>query len=505
MKSQPPNIIIVITDQQRSDSMGCYGATWVKTPHLDKLAAGGLVFDRAYCANSVCTPSRASLFSGRYLSRHGAWNVGTYVPEDTVLLSHSLAAVGYRTHYVGKAHFQPFGAKDGRSLESVYGWKTFYPAFKGPYYGFQTVELSFGHGTYGLTGHYGAWLRTQVSEARLEELNQSAMRGAYDFSCNAYDWQLPTALHSSVWTVGRAIEFLRNEGRRQPFLLSVGFQDPHHPHVVPNDYADRVSPSAVPLPAWRPGELDDKPPHFNKTRQGKIDQSEFRGVFEVAGQWRGYNFADVTEQDAREARAYYYTMVQLIDREMGRLMAALEMEGLVENTIVVFTTDHGELLGDHGLWMKGPYHYEQLIRVPLLVRWPAGIPAGGRVSDCVSLVDVAPTLMAVAGCESTEKMDGCDMRAVWSGAGVMPRSHVVVETVDDPAGLREKTVVTVTRKLSYYHNQPFGELYDLEKDPGELCNCWNNVAYAADKGRLMGLLLDHMEPLERREVRPVYA
>jgi arylsulfatase A-like enzyme len=504
MNARPPNMIIVTTDQQRVDSMGCYGSAWMKTPHLDKLAAGGVVFDRAYCANSVCTPSRASLFSGRYLSRHGAWNVGTHVPEDTVMLSHRLAAADYRTHYVGKAHFQPHGP-DSSSKESIPGWRDRYPQFKGPYYGFQTVELSLGHGTYGLAGHYGAWLRTQVSEARLEELNQAAMRGAYDFSCNACDWSLPAALHSSVWTAERAITFLREEGRRRPFLLAVGFQDPHHPHVVPRDYTGRVSPSAVPLPAWQPGELDDKPPHFITTRQGKIDKSEFRGEFKVAGQGSGYNFADVAEQDAREARAYYYTMVQLIDREMGRLLAALEAEGLAENTIVVFTTDHGELLGDHGLWMKGPYHYEQLIRVPLLMRWPVGMPAGRRSSACVSLVDVVPTLMALAGCGRDAELDGCDICAAWSDAGVLPRSHVVVETVDDPAGLREKTVVTATRKLSYYHNQPFGELYDLEKDPSELRNCWDDAAYAPDKARLMGLLLDHMEPLERRESRSVYA
>ena len=136
-----PNVLIITTDQQRTDSLSCYGSAAVDTPHLDKLGAEGAVFRRAYCANPVCTPARASIFSGQYVSRHGAWNVGLKVPEDVPMLSHHLAALSYRTHYIGKAHFQPFGGGE-LSIESASDWEDRYGNWHGPYYGFETVELS---------------------------------------------------------------------------------------------------------------------------------------------------------------------------------------------------------------------------------------------------------------------------------------------------------------------------------------------------------------------------
>ena len=505
MPDTRPNILIVTTDQQRTDSLSCYGSGFTHTPHLDRLGAEGVVCDRAYCANPVCTPARATIFTGKYLSRHGAWNVGMNVPADTVMISHRLGRQGYRTHYIGKAHFQAFNGTPDETLEATQGWERHYPGFTGPYYGFETVELALGHVTYGMAGHYGAWVRSQVSDEVFEALKTARRRGELDFGGNAHDWDMPVRLHNSVWTADRTLEFLRAHDRRQPFLLAVGFQDPHHPHGVPTQFEDRVDPDAAPLPRFVDGELDDKPPHFKAAHLGRLPESGFQGEYWVGGQGRGGDFSQVAEDDARLGRAYYYSLVKLIDQQMGRILAGLEELGLAENTLVIYTTDHGELLGDHGLWMKGPFHYEELVRIPMLVRWPAGIPGGRRARGLISQVDLAPTVMAAVGEGAPAEMDGVDALPMLRGDAEQVRSHVIVECTDDPAHLRLKTVVTERTKLTVYHGQEFGELYDLEADPGELRNLWDSDAYAGERQRLMGRIIDHMEPLERRVPRLCYA
>lgn len=501
-----PNVLVITTDQQRADSLGCYGSTFTATPCLDRLAGEGAVFSRAYCVNPVCTPARASLFSGQYVSRHGAWNVGMNVPEETVLLSHRLAECGYRTHNIGKAHFQAFDGTPAQSKESIPHWTETYPGFCGPYYGFQTVELSIGHTFYGLTGHYGAWVRTQVSAEEFAAYRQISSLCASDtYSSEAYSWPLPQRLHSSVWTADRTIDFLARQDGTQPFFLAVGFQDPHHPHALPVDFTDRVRPEDVPLPDYTEGELDDKPPHFREARVGGLERSDMRGAFAVAGQGGGADYRTISERDARLGRAYYYSMVRLIDQQMGRILDALERSGLAENTLVIFTTDHGELLGDHGLWMKGPFHYEQLVRIPMLMRWPGGFAGGQRHSALINQVDLAPTVLAAVGQPLPAELDGVNALPLLRGQTTRLREATLVECIDDPHKLRLKTIVTDNRKLTWYAGQPYGELYDLEADPREKINRWDDPAYAVDKAHMLAGLLDMMEPLERRAARYCYA
>ena len=500
MSTQRPNILIVTTDQQRTDSLSCYGSVFTDTPHIDRLASEGVCFERAYCANPVCTPARASIFSGRYVSRHGAWNVGMNVPADEPMISHRLAEVGYRTHYIGKAHFQPFGASAAQSVEAR-GDTNRYPDFRGPYYGFETVELALGHATYGIAGHYGEWVKTQVSGEAFASYSKATRLAKTGFGGEAYDWNIPLAYHNSVWTADRTIDFLTNRDATQPFLLAVGFQDPHHPHCVPTEFAERVDPGEVPLPDFVEGELDDKPPHFFEAHCGQLEKSDIRGTFPIAGQGGGADFRKVSDDDARLGRAYYHDMVKIIDSQMGRILECLDACGLTENTLVIFTTDHGELLGDHGLWMKGPFHYEQLIRVPMLMRMPSAIPAGLRTQALFSHVDIVPTILGAVGLDAPSDTDGVNALPL-STSG---RDAVLVECVDDPRGLRLKTVVTDTRKLTWYCGKTYGELYDLEEDPGERINQWDNAAYAADKAHLLSRILEEMEPLERRVERLSYA
>lgn len=492
-----PNVLLIITDQQRTDTLGCYGAAHMNTPVIDRLAAGGVRFSRAYCNGSVCTPSRASLFSGWYPSRHGAWHVGTHVPDDVPLLSHRLGAAGYRTHYVGKAHFQSYAAGPEVSVESNRP-SARYPDWTGPYYGFESVELCLGHSVYGHRhGHYGAWVRHRTGgETPAWELRHHEPR----FGGEAIDWAMPTALHNSTWAGERAAAFLETAAADQPFFLTVSFQDPHHPHALPTDCPCSVDPATVPLPVRREGELADKPEHFADTARGEIEKWVQRGTYSFTA-LTGETPLDQLEDDAiRQSRAHYYGMVQLIDRSLATVMATLERRGLADNTLVIFTSDHGELLGDHGLWFKGPFHYEAIINVPLIMRWPAGLPAGRVVDAPVGLVDVVPSVLAAAQLDGDDSLDGESLLPVATGTGA-GRNEAYVEFVDDPRRLRLRTVVIKDWKLTWYAGETFGELYDLAHDPREFVNRWDDPACATIKAQLLARLLNHTERNERREVR----
>ncbi|MEI6512730.1 MAG: sulfatase-like hydrolase/transferase [bacterium] len=500
-----PNIIFITTDQQRTDSLGCYGAPFAKTPALDAMAHRGVRFERAYCTNPVCTPSRASILTGKYMGRHGAWNVGVDVPPEELFLSHRLKSLGYRTHLIGKAHFNAWAGDNDVSVECIDNWRKRFPAFRGPYYGFDEVEIALGHTTFGLAGHYGSWLDEKLGHP-CDDAFPIHKRSSSTFQGEAYDWDIPLELHSSTWTADRVCAFLeRASSDDKPFFLSVGFEDPHSPHALPVEHARTLDPSSAPLPRYTPGELDDKPPFFQIAHEGKLEQSPYRGTYFMAGQGEGADYRDVPPDDARRGRAYYWGLVELVDRAMSRIFDLLARTGLDRTTLVVFTSDHGELLGDHGLWMKGPFHYEELIRVPLIVQFPNHAHAGTVVKSLVSLADLAPTALSLTGIDVPGDMDGVDLKPLVQGQCESMHEQVFVETVDDPRTLRLKTVVTERYKLTYYHGQSFGELYDLQDDPGEIVNRWEDPGHAAVRQDLLGRIIDFAEPLEKRAVRYDYA
>lgn len=504
MNNPRPNILLILTDQQRFDTLSCYGSSFTSTPAIDRLAATGVRFDRAYTTNAICAPSRTSLFSGLQVSRHGVWSTGVNVPTDLPLLSHHLGQAGYRTHYIGKTHFQAYMLGADRSLESIYEWPSVYPQFSGPYYGFDSLETALGHTTFGLAGHYGAWVRSQVTEDEFVSFCRATSRSTFDFCCDAQDWELPVKLHNSVWTADRVTAFMRNHDRGKPFLVCAGFQDPHPPLALPKDFTNRVDPKCVPLPSYQEGELDDKPGYFDEAHCGQFQNSSMCGEYPLVGpEGSAPDFRRVSEHDASEARAYYYSMVRLIDENVGSILDCLDETGLADDTVVIFTTDHGELLGDHGLWEKGPFHYECLIRIPLIIRWP-NCPYSGHTRAIASLVDVTPTILDMLQIQPAGVLDGRSLRPVLSGdAG--PREHVLIETVDDPRKLRLKTVVTVDHKLTWYAGQDFGELYDLRTDPAERVNLWDASEMASLKARLLSSILGDLEVLEARMPRTCFA
>lgn len=489
----PPNILLITTDQQRHDAVGVNGSPFLTTPNLDALASEGVNFGRSYCPNAVCTPSRLSLMTGLFLSRHGGYNIGTTAPDKTRFLSAMLRAGGYRTHHIGKAHWHPWNEDSPEKApvdELGTPWRDFV--------GFDTAEVATGHVTWGVSRHYARWLeRRGINPAQYNRITR-----LFEYDPNETGaWGMPTAYHSGAWIVERAAAFLEGHDARQPFFLNLGFQDPHHPHAVPFDFEARVDEAALPPPISSAGDRSTPEP-IELLRSGGINASRYRGPFEVAGNsgahdWKAY-FAD--ERRSRATRAHYYTMVNLIDRQVGEVLGTLRRCGYERDTIVVFTSDHGDMLGDHDIGQKGPVAYESVLRVPLILRYPAGFgPA--KLAHPVSLVDLYPTLLGYAGLPYPP-VDGLDLRPYLESGEVPAHPGVRAEYKEEPDRLRYKAWITERYKLVVYPGETFGELYDLAADPHEHVNRFHDPDFTGIKAQLLLEMIGDMERSEPISERP---
>ena len=485
-----PNILLITTDQQRFDAVGCNNPGFLKTPHLDRLAAEGINFTRAYCPASVCTPSRVSIMSGQHLSRHGSYNIGVQpgIPAQQRFVSRILADSGYWTAHVGKGHWFPWGTKNSPE-EIQQAEDNFSEPWKG-FAGFDRAELSLGHATWGMFGHYRAWLRRHG----IEPDSLSAKELFADDPNDTCEWSLPSHFHSGAWTVERGLAALDARPQNKPFFMHLGFQDPHHPHALPEDFLDRVDPNAVPPPVPE-GHPINEAPHIELFRNDGLQESRFRGRFDMAGQyrtpWRKY-FAD--DEKSRITRAHYYSMIQLMDRQIGDLLAGLEQRELLDETLIVFTSDHGEMLGDHGIGQKGPLAFESVLRVPLLARGP-GVTPGTVCDECVSLVDLHPTFLAMAGAPSIPETDGCNLGPMLSG-DLLKRPGVRVEYKEEPDRIRYKAWIETDWKLVLYGGESFGELYHLAEDPSEYINRYDDPAFREIQLTLTSRLLEDLAKSE---------
>jgi len=478
-----PNILWICTDQQRFDTLGCCGNRFVRTPNLDRLAESGVLFDSAFAQSPVCTPSRASFLTGRYPRTTRCRQNGQSLPADEVLVTRLLAEAGYVCGLSGKLHLsacQPAAAPVAeRRIDdgySIFHW-SHHPAPPGPKDNWPGNQ-------------YDLWLRE---------------RGA------AFAWDdfpgtphvktgMPAELHQTTWCAEKAIDFVgqcADYGR--PWLFSVNPFDPHHPFDPPAEYLERYLDriDEIPLPNYVEGELTDKPLFQRIDHQGAYGGS------------RGYHgSADMTEREHRLVRAAYWAMCDLIDEQIGRIFDALDRTGQRDSTIVIFTSDHGEMLGDHGIYLKGPYFYDPAVRVPLILSWPGGIPGGRRSGALVELVDLAPTLLDAAGLPRHPGMQGRSLMDLLRGRAD-PHRHrddVYCESYNAHVRYEPKAFATMVRtrrhKLVAVHGMEAGELYDLREDPGEIRNLWSDPAAADVKLALLKRLCDRMaetvDPLPRR-------
>jgi len=474
------NILLITSDQHHYSCMG-YNNPEVKTPNLDRLAAGGMIFDRAYCPNPTCTPSRASIITGTYPSQHGAWALGTKLPEDVHVVGDDFKSAGYRTGLIGKAHFQPIaGTDEFSSLESrvTLSDLEFWRSFDRPFYGFTDIDLNRDHGNGNAGQHYAIWL---------EEKGLTNWRDYFGKDSDATDgfvWKLPEQYHYDAWIAERAdarLEEYKQNGDN--FFLWVSHPDPHGPNVAPERWANMVDPASVTVPTVTEGEHDNNPPHHQLTQRVKPDRSMY--VEEGGHDCHGVHSHLHKHKNAAEQIATYYGRISMMDHYIGKTLDKLDELGLADDTLVIFTTDHGDFFGQHGLRGKGAFHYEDMIRVPFIARLPGVIESGVRTDAMISLVDLAPTFLDIAGIGVPRCMTGKSQKGVLEGREKAARDHVIVENHHQPTTLQRKTYVDSRHKLTVYYNQQYGELFDLEADPGEVHNLWDDPGSTALKQELM--------------------
>lgn len=479
-----PNILLITSDQQHFNTIGAFNPE-IKTPNLDRLVREGTTFDRAYCPNPTCTPTRASIITGMYPSQHGAWTLGTKLLEDRQTIGEVFQENDYRTALIGKAHFQPVrNTEEFPSLESypLLSDLDFWRKFDDPYYGFEHVELARNHTNEYLVGqHYAIWMEENGCTNWRDYF--LAPTGNMDPK-EQYKWAIPEKYHYNTWIAERTNAKLEEYVQKdENFFLWSSFFDPHPPYLVPEPWDTMYDPDQLTIPTGRDGEFDDKPPHFKLTQDEDPDFSDYR---ETGYGIHGYHsHKNVSAKDHKKLTATYYGMISMMDKYIGSILDKLDELGIADNTIIVFTSDHGHFFGQHGLQYKGGFHYEDLIKVPYIVRYPDHVPAGKVSSAMQSLVDLAPTFLSMTNIPVPYQMTGINQAEVWCGEKEKARDHIICEFRHEPTTIHQKTYVDKRYKLTVYYNQTYGELYDLENDPEEYTNLWDLPDYQTLKQELL--------------------
>jgi arylsulfatase A-like enzyme len=470
-----PNILLITSDQQRADCVG-FENPHIRTPHVDALARAGARFSACITPNLVCQPSRASILTGLLPLTHGVWDNGVDLDPKVGErgFAGALAGAGYRTGFIGKAHFATkatfaaTGSPECRFSQARYG-----AGWRGPYMGFEHVELTvLGHFENPcplerpLAGHYERWVYSRAPEAEVERLYRDALvpnAGA------AQTWHsaLPVAWHSSSWIGDRTVEWLKANAVNGPFCLWASFPDPHQPFDCPAPWSFQYEPASMPLPKHRARDLERRPWWHKATLEGRPQLAD-AALYNVRAKMS--RIPDQSDRQLAEMTANYYGMISLVDHNVGRIVTALDDLGLARDTLVVYTTDHGDMLGNHGMYLKGPWPYEDLLRVALVARGP-GVAAGAVVAEPVSTLDLAATFCEYGGVAQPAALQGRSLRRLLSGAGEtrdVAYSEWHVHASRCGVGLQLRTVRTKTHKCTFELGSGAGELYDLANDPGEM-------------------------------------
>ena len=509
--SARPNIILFVTDQHRADHLGCYGNPVVRTPAIDALSARGTRFDRFYVANPVCMPNRATLMTGRMPSAHGVRHNGIPLSRDHVTFVELLAAAGYDTALCGKAHLQNFtgrpavyGAepragltpppedlRDARKrpragpdyeLENQTRWQK----VPTPFYGFNHAEICTGHGDQ-VGGDYLDWLRARGGDPAQLTGPANAAPDATRTGPQVWRTRVPEDLYPTSFVAERACDYLRDRKGDTPFFLQVSFPDPHHPFTPPGRFWDMYDPAAIDLPAnFDAGDLAP-------IRRMRAELADGTAVRDQPTR----PFA-VTAEEARVIIALTYGMITMVDEAIGRVMATLTDSGLADDTVVMFTADHGDYMGDFGLMTKYLLHYQGLIRVPLIVADPAAPGGGAARRDLGGSIDLAPTVLARAG---LAPFNGCQGRDLFDAETPAPGAMLIEEDsvipmFGQPMRERVRTLVTDRWRLSLHHGPNWWELYDLENDPLETRNLWDDATARANAAPLVTEMVARMTELQ---------
>jgi len=426
-----PNILVIHADEHRIECLGAYGNADVKTPHIDQLAANGVRYDNSFCPFPVCTPSRYSLLSGQYVHDHCGWNNHSTLAPEIPTFPRVLRAAGYRTEAVGKMHFTP----------------TYLDV------GFSEMVLAEQNGPGRWDDDYHRYLmrhglvdRNDLEDQLVREYRRFAPKEYWD-TCGALVSNLPEEHHSTTWTAERAMETLQSWTAADAQLLMVGFIKPHHPFDPPAPWDRMYDPQKLTLLKGWIEQCLDRDLKFN------------RGYF-PHDQW--------SESSLRRVMAYYYATISQIDHQVGRMIQLLKDKGLYDNTMIVYTADHGDFMGYHHMLLKGNYMYDPVVKVPLIVKWPGSRKAGTVSPRMVNNIDLTRTLCREAGCRPPAEMVGQELQDDSDG-------HELIFAEANNG--RQVMARSRTRKLILAPPGRENLFFDLEKDPQELNNRHESSAY----------------------------
>jgi len=505
LATSPPNIILITTDQQRGDCYGFQGRK-VRTPHLDRMAANGLVLPNTFTPSIVCQPARSAILTGMLPLTTGACDNGMNL-EDRYAdagFAANLGRAGYDTALIGKAHFSskltfaPTGEPECRYSSADFG-----PDWHGPYKGFDHVELmTFGHlhpakppaePPRGL--HFEDWFWRVSGHAGEASKTHRADLGPPTGVPQTWFSALPAAWHPNGWVTDRSLDYLKRRNDNSPFLLWVSFPDPHHPFDASEPWSRLHPVDEVDLPKHRARDLSRRPWWHRAALEGapKISDPSLK-----AFRSEGFRIPPLSDSELAYMTSNYYGMVAHVDHEVGRLMAHLETSGLSKNTYVVFTSDHGDFLGDHGLYLKGPMAYDGVLRVGAIVSGP-GIAAGTQREDIVTTLDLAETFAELAGAERRAEAQGQSWVPLMRGKQTerQPRAYSEWRIDESRFGSNVdlRTVRTPDLKLSVEMNTGDGELYDMQADPDEMNNVFNDPSYAPRRAEMEAWLQARPGPI----------
>jgi arylsulfatase A-like enzyme len=519
-----PNFLLIITDQHRADHLGCYGNRVVRTPSIDRLAAAGTRFEHFYVATPICMPNRATLMTGRMPSLHGARQNGIPLSLSAATFVDVMREAGYETALIGKCHLQSINASrpiigmpdDNPSLTSppahlreadktltAHGrydqelpatWERepdFEPTL--PYYGFNHMELAIGHGDK-VAGHYARWLKERHPEPDSLRGSQNQLPGNGYAAPQAWRTRVPEELYPTAYVAERTMKFLENYSRTdraRPFFIQCSFPDPHHPFTPPGRYWDMYNPAAIALPpSFHCGERPI-PPHLQALYDERAQNKSNRD---------GQRAFAINEREAREAIALTYGMISMVDDAIGSILGWLKTLRLDEDTVVIFTSDHGDFMGDHQLLLKGALHYRGLVRVPFIWSDPNVESQGLANNGLCGTIDIARTILSRAGLEGYNGMQGLNLMQAVSGGATGHDSLIVEEHqrrgyMGFKNNFRARSLITANERLTLYEGADWGELYDFAADPDEMNNLWDEPAAQTRRHELMEQLTRKMMEL----------
>lgn len=443
ISKRKPNVLVIMSDEHNAGILGCAGNTLVRTPNLDGLACRGVVFDNCYCNSPLCVPSRLSFTAGKYASRVGAWSNSCWLPSaDYPSLPRVLQTVGYETFLCGKMHYDVTRR-------------------------------------YGFTEIGGAMNKT-IKDGRGARRDANDLTPKPGISERFQDFRTGddsrVMKHDRQVTAG-TLEFLK--GRKNtdaPFLLLAGYLAPHFPLIIPERYWAPYR-GRVPMPVIPEGHLEALPLNYKHLR--------------IA-----FNVEDVPDDVVRKGRELYYGFVEWLDEELGKVLATLAASEVADNTVVIYTTDHGENMGEHGLWWKNCL-YDSAARVPLIVSWPARWKGGQRRTQVCSLVDVVQTIAALCGTATPADWNG-DSMVPWLDDPKTPWKDFAVSEYYGHNVASGYAMIRMGAFKYVYHTPPDAdhpaerELYNLKKDPGEFVNLAQKPRYAERMATMHAALINEL-------------